>query len=121
MDTELHGAVRGRQGPSPAITNSAITGTWRWLCIKYFSEDANYKRIDKQTQRVRRQILESTFDEPTVPNSSKFFRDMPLTRFSSEAVEVLRDRKMDTPQERTIASRRSVSSQVRCPEALHRD
>ena len=86
------------KGQVPAITNNAITGTWRWLCIKYFSEDANYKRIDKQTQRVRRQILESTFDEPTVPNSSKFFRDMPLTRFSSEAVEVLRDRKMDTPQ-----------------------
>jgi integrase len=86
------------KGQVPAITNNAITGTWRWLCIKYFSEDANYKRIDKRTQRVRRRILESTFDEPIAPNSSKFFRDMPLTRFTSEAIEVLRDRKIDTPQ-----------------------
>ena len=86
------------KGQIPTITNNAITGTWRWLCIKYFSEDANYKRTEKGTQRVRRRILESTFDEPIAPGSSKFFRDMPLSRFTSEAVEVLRDRKMDTPQ-----------------------
>ena len=85
------------KGQVPAVTNNAITGTWRWLCIKYFSECSEYKRLDPRTQHVQRLILESTFDEPIAPNSSKFFRDMPLARFTSEAVEVLRDRKMSTP------------------------
>jgi integrase len=72
-------------------------GTWRWLCVKYFAECADYKRLDPQTQRVRRLILESTFDEPIAPGSPKLFRDFPLSRMGPDAVEVLRDRKIDLP------------------------
>jgi integrase len=42
-------------------------------------------------------ILESTFDEPRAPGSAKLFRDMPLSRMGTDAVEVLRDRKIDLP------------------------
>ncbi len=81
----------------PSRRLSILTGTWRWLCVKYFEECAEYKRLDPQTQHVRRLILESTFDEPIAPGSAKLFRDMPLTRMGTEAVEVLRDRKIDLP------------------------
>ena len=82
----------------PTTTKDITSGTWRWLCIRYFSECAEYKRLDARTQHVRRQILEATFDEPIAPASSKFFRDFPLSRMTADAVEVLRDRKIDTPE-----------------------
>jgi integrase len=77
-------------------TKGIMSGTWRWLCIRYFSECAEYKRLE--TQHVRRQILEATFDEPIAPASSKFFCDFPLSRMTADAVEVLRNRKIDTPE-----------------------
>ena len=80
-------------------TERGITpGTWRWLCMRYFADCAEYKRLDARTQHVRRQILEATFDERIAPGSLKFFRDFPLSRMTTEAAEVLRDRKIDTPE-----------------------
>jgi len=73
-------------------------GTWRWLCIKYFSECADYKHLDARTRHVRRLILETTFSEVIAPGSSKLFGDMPVSRFSADAVEVLRDRKLQFPE-----------------------
>jgi integrase len=64
---------------------------------KFVDECSDFKRLDPQTQHVRRLILESTFDEPIAPGSAKFFRDMPLNRMGADAVEVLRDRKIDLP------------------------
>src|SRR5690349_6608254 len=69
----------------PFNRSGAATGTWRWLCVRYFSDCSEYKRLDPQTQHVRRQILESTFDEPLSPGSTKFFRDMPLGRMGVDA------------------------------------
>ncbi len=82
----------------PTTTKGIRPGTWRWLCTRYFAECAEYKRLDARTQHVRRQILEATFDEPIAPVSSKFFRDFPLSRMTADAVEVLRDRKIQTPE-----------------------
>jgi integrase len=81
----------------PSRKSRVAAGTWRWLCVKYFGECAEYKRLDPQTQHVRRLILEGTFDEPIAPGSAKLFRDMPLSRMGTDAVEVLRDRKIDLP------------------------
>jgi integrase len=89
-------ATKGAIGPT--TTKGIMSGTWRWLCIRYFSECAEYKRLDARTQHVRRQILETTFDEPIAPASSKFFRDFPLSRMTADAVEVLRNRKIETPE-----------------------
>ena len=79
-------------------SRAVIPGTWRWLCVRYFTECAEYKRLDPRTQHVRRMILEATFDEPIAPGSAKLFRDFPLSRMMAEAVEVLRDRKIYTPE-----------------------
>ena len=43
-------------------------------------------------------ILEGTFDEVIAPGSAKLFRDFPLSRMTTDAVEVLRDRKIHTPE-----------------------
>src|SRR5262249_19182443 len=54
--------AKGQPGLSRKAGISA--GTWRWLCVRYFTECTEYKLLDDRTKRVRRSILESTFDEP---------------------------------------------------------
>src|SRR5215510_9721923 len=54
-------AAKGEAVPTKA--KGIASGTWRWLCTRYFAECAEYKRLDARTQHVRRQILESTYDE----------------------------------------------------------
>jgi integrase len=89
---------RAKTATKSTVTRSNIpTGTWRWLCIKYFEECADFKRLDPQTQHVRRLILENTFREPIVSGSLKLFSDMPLSKMGPDAVEVLRDRKINQP------------------------
>ena len=77
-------------GPQPK------RGTWRWLCVQYFGS-VEYRRLGESTQRVRRGILEGTFDEPIAPNTKETFADFPLTRMGARAVKVLRDRKAASP------------------------
>ena len=89
-------AARGQ--PAPITTKGISPGTWRWLCIHYFAECTDYLRLDERTRRVRRRILEATFDEPIAPGSSKLFRDFPLSRMTADAIEVLRDRKLSFPE-----------------------
>ncbi|MFL5240377.1 MAG: tyrosine-type recombinase/integrase [Rhizomicrobium sp.] len=87
-----------KAGAPKPVKSGVGVGTWRWLCTKYFAECTDYKRLDPRTRHVRRQILESTYDEPIAPGSPKFFRDMPLARMTADAVEVLRDRKLEFPE-----------------------
>jgi integrase len=89
-------AAKNQTAP-PIKLKGIIRGTWRWLCVKYFSECVEYKQLDPRTQRVRRSILESTFDEPIAPGAPKFFRDFPLSEMCADPIEVLRDRKLATP------------------------
>ena len=72
-------------------------GTYRLLCVQYFSS-ADFRRLDPRTQRVRRSILESTFNEPIAPGKLETFADFPLTRLTGKGIRVLRDRKADFPQ-----------------------
>jgi len=83
---------------SPKPSKAINVGTWRWLCVKYFGECADYLRLDPRTRRVRRGILEGTFDEPIAPGSPKLFRDFPLSKMNGDAIEVLRDRKLAFPE-----------------------
>jgi integrase len=82
----------------PTIKSKGITsGTWGWLCFQYF-ESVDFKQWNPKTQRERRWILESTFDEKISANSDKLFKDFPLVKMGADAIEVLRDRKFKTPQ-----------------------
>jgi integrase len=92
-------AYENAKGTVPKPAKNVIgVGTWRWLCVKYFAECADYRRLDPRTRHVRRLILESTFEERIAPGSAKFFRDMPLSKMTADAVEVLRDRKLEYPE-----------------------
>ncbi len=96
---EFMDAYEAAKSLAPPITNKGINvGTWRWLCVRYFTECADYFRLDDRTKRARRGILENTFDEPIAPGSLKLFRDFPLSRMTADAVEVLRDRKLGFPE-----------------------
>ena len=86
-----------RHSPSP-LREAIALGTWRWLCTKYLAECADYRRLDPRTRRVRKLILESTFSEPIAPGSPKVFQDMPVSKMTPDAVEVLRDRKFEFPE-----------------------
>ena len=83
--------------PKSTPKSGIDSNSWRWLCVKYFSESPDFKALDDRTQYVRRRILESTFDEPIAPGASRFYRDFPLSRMTVEAIEVLRDRKAAKP------------------------
>jgi integrase len=71
--------------------------TWKWLCQKYFAWAPTHSGLKRSTFHVRRQILESTFDEPIRPGAPHTFGDMPLASMTSKAIKVLRDRKIATP------------------------
>src|SRR5260221_13579452 len=43
-------------------------------------------------------VLEGKFNEVIAPGSAKLFRDFPLSRMTTDSVEVLRDRKIHTPE-----------------------
>jgi integrase len=93
---EQYEAAKG--GVASAKPRGIISGTWRWLCIRYMHDCADYKRLDPQTRQTRKLLLEATHDEPIAPDSTKQFRDFPLHRMTSDAIEVLRDRKINFPE-----------------------
>jgi integrase len=83
---------------APAEEKGITPGTWRWLCTRYFAECADYLLLDQRTKRVRRGILEATFDEQIAPSSSRLFRDIPVSKMTANEIEVLRDRKLAFPE-----------------------
>src|SRR5258706_10169250 len=56
---------------------STIPGTWRWLCVQYFVS-RTFGGLERSTQKVRRRILESTWDEPIFRALKKSSRIFPL-------------------------------------------
>jgi integrase len=104
--------IKGRAANSvPAASRSkpSVAHTWRWLCERYFSA-REFSALGPTTRRVRRQILEGTYDEPIAPGKSETFGDCPITHFRAKAVKVLRDRKIGG-QQRTVLRENGVTEQ----------
>jgi integrase len=78
---------------TPTLDKSKF-GTWRWLCEKYMAS-SEFKKLRGTTPNTRRRILESTWIEPTAPDSKVFFGEMPIAKLTPKAVRVLRDRKAE--------------------------
>ena len=93
-DSETPAAQRALPGGN---TKHPKRGTWRWLCVQYF-KSATFRSLAPSTQRARRRILESTFDEPISPNSDHCFGQMPIEYLGPKSIRVLRDRKIDLPE-----------------------
>jgi integrase len=75
-----------------------MPGTWRWLCVQFFGSETGLLALDPSTQRVRRLVLEATFDEPIEPDSPHKFGECPLQHFTSDSVRIMRTRKAATPE-----------------------
>ena len=72
-------------------------GTWRWLSEQYMAS-GDFRRLDPQTQRTRRGILEKTYVEPEKPGSGRVVGDMPVREMRAKTIKVLRDRKAAFPE-----------------------
>jgi integrase len=67
--------------------------SWRWLCQQYFTS-TTYADLEVSSRRVRKRVLEATWDEPIHPDTPNLrYGDMPVTKFRAKAIKVLRDRK----------------------------
>jgi integrase len=85
---EYHKAVAGMvAGKQRRKVDKAKPGTLRWGAAEYF-QSANFKGLDKDTQRVRRNIIERTFETAG---------DKPLRKITQETILKGRDRRFDTP------------------------
>lgn len=73
-------------------------GSFRWLCLEYMRRDA-FRSLDVTTQAKRRAIMESMWAEPVKLSrpDGPTFADMPIAALDAHNVEVLRDRKRETP------------------------
>ena len=78
---------------TPPLRPAATSGTWRWLCERYFAAPEFRNGLDPRTRKVRRALLEATFAEPMAPGSQKLFADFPLDCMTPKALRVLRDRR----------------------------
>jgi integrase len=102
FEADYAAAVSATEKHGPAIATTveppgAKPETFRWLCEEYF-KSAEFKQLDERnTQHVRRLILESIWKEETEPGSKVFMGDCPLLNFNRKAVVMLRDRKLKFP------------------------
>jgi integrase len=102
--SQYNALLKGTFNAGAELKNGSSTlerpkpGTWRKLCVDYFSSPTFLSRLDARTQKVRRSLLEATYDELIAPESDHRFSDMPVGRFTTKAVRVLRDRKAATPE-----------------------
>ena len=78
-----------------AMTHADV-GTLGWLAACYFAS-AEFRKLDRISQRTRRAILEECLREPRRPGSVDLMRDCPINLLSSAHVKMLRDRKAAAP------------------------
>lgn len=78
------------------LKGAPVPGTFRALCVAYLRSDA-YTDLDATTRTKRRQIIDAMLLEPVTPGDSRIFASMPIAALDVTNLEVLRDRKKDTP------------------------
>ncbi|WP_172601170.1 tyrosine-type recombinase/integrase [Rhizobium leguminosarum] len=87
----------GGQRAAKTISSIVKPNTFRWLCMEYMRSDA-FTALDLSTQEARRRIMEAMWLEPINPKDpSRQFGDMPLAHLDHTNIEILRDRKKETP------------------------
>lgn len=113
----LNGTVEEKAATGPKLSTK---GTLRWLCEQYF-QSAEYKLLDGSTAHVRRLIIESCWEEPVKPDSANLFADMPLNKFTSKSMRVLRDRKAEFPESANgrVKALRQVFAWAVLPDVEH--
>lgn len=81
----------------PQILSKIVKpNTFRWLCLEYMASNS-FTALDVSTQDRRRNIIEAMWLEPLSASDGRLFADMPLSAMDVSNLEVLRDRKKETP------------------------
>ena len=77
---------------------SVVPRSFQWLSLMYIRSH-DFLELDVTTQSKRRAIIEAMWEEPIALNKpqGRLFRDMPMVNLDRANIEVLRDRKRDTP------------------------
>lgn len=83
---------------TPDEVGKIIRGSLRWLYSRYIVESSEFLAYDPETKKAKRRVIEAMLREPRKPGSKDLFAVCPLSRFTSQAVIVLRDRKLDAPE-----------------------
>ncbi|QOF71433.1 site-specific integrase [Aminobacter sp. SR38] len=89
----------GQSRPPEPVENllgKPIPGTFRALCVAYQRSDA-FLRLDDTTRAKRKAIIDSMLLEPIKRGGSKIFASMPIAALDVANMEILRNRKSDTP------------------------
>ncbi|WP_406871583.1 tyrosine-type recombinase/integrase [Aminobacter sp. P9b] len=84
--------------PSPVenLLGKPIPGSFRALCVAYLRSDP-YLRLDDTTRAKRKAIIDSMLLEPIKRGGAKIFASMPMAALDVANIEILRNRKSDTP------------------------
>lgn len=87
----------GTSAPAPqALPGRPLPNSFHALCAAYLASDP-YRALDETTRAKRRQIIDSMLLEPLADDDPRLFAAMPLIALTVENIEVLRDRKKETP------------------------
>lgn len=90
----VHG---GGAAAAPLTVRAAATGTLLWLVQHYYAS-SDFMMLDPVTRSKRRPILDAICQEPLSQTDSSPLGDCPLRVFGAAHVQVLRDRKVATPE-----------------------
>lgn len=86
----------GRGNKLTALIKGAQIGSLGWLALQYFAS-AQFRAMDRISQRNRRNVIERCLREPLKPGSNLLMRDCPYLRVNATHIIMLRDRKVDKP------------------------
>lgn len=89
-------APEWQTGGKETLSAHPKPGTFHHMCAVYLQSSA-YTALDKTTQGKRRSIIDSMLLEPLSPDSNLIFAHMPIGALNLANIEVLRDRKRETP------------------------
>jgi integrase len=89
-------ALSAPEAPGGHRFSKTIPGTLGWLAARYLGSD-EFQRLNAKSQATRRAIIEDCLLEPLKPGSKDVMAGCPLTIFSTEHLQVLRDRKKGFP------------------------
>ncbi|MBM6594009.1 tyrosine-type recombinase/integrase [Microvirga pudoricolor] len=128
FDTELLAAKQGQpfqvrsvKAENPQVLKAA-PATWRWACQDYFANDPTYRAMSNRDKRNRRNVLESTWDEPHARFTHLRYGDCPLSDFNGESVLILMKRKLKwkTVRDEITGEEREVQTNFSAANTRHK-
>lgn len=90
---------RRNQAPepdAPRVGARPVPGTFKALAAGYLGSH-EFRQMAAGSQTARRRVIESMWREPRKPGASELMGECPIALMTSQAIELLRDRKAGKP------------------------